>query len=164
MKKPHKSNTDVSAYSLTSTVEQLQNAQNLKEANENLMRGLASSRVEKLTEAIFNTASSLPYSGTSATSDYVPKMPGLATGDSIQPCQYYPRIIVDGVDVVKLLTNIAVVTGALRDDTSKFNLDVVQHFSAERLAFFIVNESKKIISGSGDAVAELTEWLKSKAE
>lgn len=83
---------------------------------------------------------------------------------SITPCQYFPKIIVDGVDVAKMLTDIAVVTGALRDSTSVTNLDVVQHWSAERLAYFIVNDSKKIISGSGDAVAELTEWLKSKAK
>lgn len=73
-------------------------------------------------------------------------------------------MIIDGVDIAKMLTDIAVVTGALRDATCTANLDVVQHYSAERLAHFIVNESKKIISGSGDAVAELTEWLKSKAE
>ena len=86
------------------------------------------------------------------------------SASSIVPCQYFPKTIVDGVDIAKTLRDIAVVTGALRDNTHVTNLDRVQHWSAERLAHFIVNDSKKIISGSGDAVAEITEWLKSKIE
>ena len=107
----------------------------------------------------------------SATSAKMPDVPSYPTATSlgvgyspVPPCQCYPKIIVDGVDVVKMLTDIAVVTGALREATSVANLDVVQHYSAERLAQFIVNDSKKIISGSGDAVAELTAWLLSKAD
>ena len=112
---------------------------------------------------LYNSASSLPYKKTFGESSYTStvdfeKMP------SATSCQFYPKIIVDGVDVVKMLTDIAVTTGALRDATSVFNLDVIRHWSAERLAYFIINDSKKIISGSGDAVAELTEWLKSKAD
>lgn len=116
-------------------------------------------------EKLYNSASSMPYSGACDVSAH-PSTPtvGFGVGSSIQPCQYYPKIIVEGVDVVKMLTDIAVVTGALRDSTSVANLDVVQHYSAERLAHFIVNDSKKIISGSGDAVAELAAWLRSKAE
>lgn len=114
-------------------------------------------------EAVYNSISSAPYSKASSIPAYNTTT-AFGAASSIKPCQYYPKIIVDGVDVVKLLTDIAVVTGALRDSTSVANLDVVQHYSAERLAHFIINDSKKIISGSGDAVAELTEWLKSKAE
>ena len=114
-------------------------------------------------ETLYNGISSAPYPKASSIPAYSTAV-GFKADPSITPCQYYPKIIVDGVDVVKMLTNIAVVTGALRDSTSVANLDVVQHYSAERLAQFIINGSKKIISGSGDAVAELTEWLKSKAE
>lgn len=117
-------------------------------------------------DAIYNTVSSMPYSKASITPDYTSSCAPVGFGgvSPVTPCQFYPKLIVDGVDVVKMLTDIAVATGALRNATDVANLDVIQHYSAERLAHFIINDSKKIISGSGDAVAELTEWLKSKAE
>lgn len=46
----------------------------------------------------------------------------------------------------------------------KTNLRKVQSYNAEQLAYFIVHISKTIISGSGDAVQELTEWFNTKTE
>lgn len=118
---------------------------------------------DRYIDALYNSIASVSGSKPSVASTY-PSVVGLGAAPSVTPCQYHPKLIVDGVDVVKMLTDIAVATGALRDATSVANIDVLQHYSAERLAQFIINDSKKIISGSGDAVAELTEWLKSKAE
>ena len=159
MKKPHKdtdTHVDISPVLQASKhdIECLKRSQTAQTIQTSLKENL---------EALYNSVSSAPYSKASSIPAYSTAV-GFGTAPSVTPCQYYPKIIVDGVDVVKMLTDIAVVTGALRDSTSVANLDVVQHYSAERLAYFIINDSKKIISGSGDAVAELTEWLKSKAE
>lgn len=40
------------------------------------------------------------------------------------------------------------------------NLDMIKQFNAEQLAYFIVHDAKTIISGTGNAEAELAEYFK----
>lgn len=48
-----------------------------------------------------------------------------------------------------------------KKDAPVTNLETVQHMNSKELATFIVTEAKKCISGIGDPVQELIEWLES---
>ena len=99
-----------------------------------------------------------------ATSDYVSKCASYTS--TITPFENSVKIdklTIGQHDLGAFIENVEKHLG-LGDYAPKTNLRKVQSFSAEQLAYFIVHISKTIISGSGDAVQELTEWFNTKTE
>lgn len=87
MKKSYKSNIDTPVFKTSSTdIEQPQTVPDLEEVNKALMKHAAHLKAEEAMEAVINEVTSSTYSRGRAYADYVPKMPGFTTSDSIQPC------------------------------------------------------------------------------
>ena len=76
---------------------------------------------------------------------------------------YKDDVYVGGISVYKALTQIDFICKQLKKDAPVTNLETVQHMNSKELATFIVTEAKKCISGIGDPVQELIEWLESPA-
>ena len=83
----------------------------------------------------------------------------------IPEVKYIPKLIIGSHDIESVLDEICKALDIQTvNNVSNTNLDNLRRMSAEHLAYFIVHESKKIVSGGGDATQELVEWLKSKPE
>lgn len=96
---------------------------------------------------------------------YMSGSPLGASHISSMSVKYIPNLIIGSHNIENVLDEICKALDIQTvNNVSNTNLDKLRRMSAEHLAYFIVHESKKIVSGGGDATEELVEWLKSKPE